>query len=149
MIFYKMRYLFLNFALFVLSWQVSYAQQNPLDELVFVANVKGVNALSSKEVVQIFRNGRSLWPAGEKVLIVLPSNKSEFADVVAKNLYGGSVTSMQKFWLALVFQGRANPPVFVQTIEEVLSFISKNPGAIGVLPKTDTYTPQKFNLTIR
>lgn len=144
-----MRLLVFTFTLFVLSWQDGFAQQNPLDQLVFVANVKGIDALSSKEVVQIFRNGRSLWPGGEKVIIVLPSNKSEFAESVAKNLYGGSVTSMQKFWLALVFQGRANPPMFVQTAEEVLSFIAKNPGAIGVLPKAEGYSPQKFNLTIR
>lgn len=144
-----MRCLILTFTLFVLSWKVSTAQQNSLDALVFVANVKGIDALSAKEVVQIFRNGRSLWPGGEKVIIVLPSNKSEFAETVAKNLYGGSVTSMQKFWLALVFQGRANPPVFVQTTEEVLSFVAKNPGAIGVLPKAEGYFPQKYNLTIR
>jgi ABC-type phosphate transport system substrate-binding protein len=147
--FEEMRFLSFVFALLSLSWQGGFAQQNTLDELVFVANVKGTESLTSKEVVQIFRNGRSLWPSGEKVIIVLPSNKSEFAESVARNLYGGSVTSMQKFWLALVFQGRANPPVFVQTADEVLAYIAKNPGSIGVFPKGEPMSTQRYLLMIR
>jgi ABC-type phosphate transport system substrate-binding protein len=145
--FRKMRTLGLLFALFCLSWD-GFAQENNLDQLDFVANVKGVTALSSKEVVQIFRNGRSLWPTGEKVIIVLPSNKSDFAEIVARKLYGGNVTSMQKFWLALVFQGRANPPVFFQSSEEILAYVAKNPGAIGVLQKNSIQIPIPLLLTI-
>jgi len=145
--FEKMRTLGLLFALFYLSWD-GVAQENNLDQLAFVANVPGVKALSSKEVVQIFRNGRSLWPTGEKVIIVLPSNKSDFSEIVARNLYGGNVTTMQKFWLALVFQGRANPPVFFQSSEEILAYVAKNPGAIGVLPKSSIQSPIPFLLTI-
>ena len=137
------------FSLMILSGIGGHSKENPLEELIFLANVKGTEALTAKEVVQIFRNGRSLWPSGEKVIIVLPSNKSEYAEEVAENLYGGSVTSMQKFWLALVFQGRANPPVFLQTAEEIFDYISKNPGAIGVLPEGKAGTPEKLLLTIR
>jgi ABC-type phosphate transport system substrate-binding protein len=131
-----------------LSWG-GIAQQTDLGQLEFAANVKGVKSLTSKEVVQIFRNGRSLWASGEKVIIVLPANKSDIAESVAKNLYGGSVTAMQKFWLALVFQGRANPPVFLQSTEEIMMYISKNPGAIGVIPKGSDDIPESIQLTIR
>ena len=143
-----MRTISLLFILLSWSWE-GLAQQTNLGQLEFAANVKGVESLTSKEVVQIFRNGRSLWASGEKVIIVLPSNKSDMAESVAKNLYGGSVTAMQKFWLALVFQGRANPPVFLQTEEEIVSYIAKNPGAIGVLPKGNAIIPESILLTIR
>ena len=143
-----MRTISLLFILLAWSWE-GLAQQTNLGQLEFAANVKGVESLTSKEVVQIFRNGRSLWASGEKVIIVLPSNKSDMAESVAKNLYGGSVTAMQKFWLALVFQGRANPPVFLQTEEEIVSYIAKNPGAIGVLPKGNAIIPESILLTIR
>ena len=143
-----MRTISLLIILLAWSWE-GLAQQTNLGQLEFAANVKGVESLTSKEVVQIFRNGRSLWASGEKVIIVLPSNKSDMAESVAKNLYGGSVTAMQKFWLALVFQGRANPPVFLQTEEEIISYIAKNPGAIGVLPKGKATIPPSILLTIR
>ena len=143
-----MRSLILIIVFLLLGWE-GIAQQTNLGQLEFAANVKGVKSLSSKEVVQIFRNGRSLWASGEKVIIVLPSNKSDMAESVAKNLYGGSVTAMQKFWIALVFQGRANPPVFLQTEEEIVSYIAKNPGAIGVIPKGAGTIPDSILLTIR
>lgn len=124
------------------------AQSTNLGQLEFAANVKGTSKLSSKEVIQVFRNGRSLWPNKEKVIIVLPANKSVHAEAVAKNLYGGSVSSMQKFWLALVFQGRANPPVFLQTAEEIITYVANNPGAIGVLPKGEGMIPENLKLTV-
>lgn len=143
-----MRTISLLILLLTLSWG-GFAQQTDLGQLEFVANVKGLKSLTSKEVVQIFRNGRSLWASGEKVIIVLPSNKSDMAESVAKNLYGGSVTAMQKFWLALVFQGRANPPVFLQSAEEIMAYVSKNTGAIGVIPKGSGDIPESIQLTIR
>lgn len=142
-----MRLVILFFVLSSWTWSVQ-AQQTTLDPLEFAVNVKGSSTLASKEVIQIFRNGRSLWPSGEKVIIVLPGNKSVHAEAVAKNLYGGSVSSMQKFWLALVFQGRANPPVFLQTAEEIISYVTNNPGAIGVLPKGKGNIPDDLKLTI-
>jgi ABC-type phosphate transport system substrate-binding protein len=145
---YAVRIISLLVILLAWSWE-GLAQQTNLDQLEFAANVKGTKSLTAKEVVQVFRNGRSLWPSGEKVVIVLPANKSDIAESVAKNLYGGSVTAMQKFWLALVFQGRANPPVFLQSAEEIIAYISKNPGAIGVIPKGAAEIPQSIQFTVR
>lgn len=135
--------------LLILLFPLETKSQGPKPgDLDFLINVSGVNILTFNEVVSIFKNGKSLWPNGQKVTVVLPSNKSVFAEKVALEIYGGSISSMQKFWLALVFQGRANPPVFFQTEEEVFEFISKNPGSIGIVPKGNPGFPEKFRLTI-
>jgi len=39
----------------------------------------------------------------------------------------------QKHWLSIVFQGRANAPVFLNSEEEVLAYIRGHKGAIGLL----------------
>jgi ABC-type phosphate transport system substrate-binding protein len=141
----KFRILILLILLFPLETKSQGPKPGDLD---FLVNVSGVKTLSFNEVVSIFKNGKSLWPNGQKVTIVLPSNKSEFAEKVASEVYGGSISSMQKFWLALVFQGRASPPVFLQTEEEIFDYVSKNPGSIGVVPKGHPNFPEKFRLTI-
>jgi hypothetical protein len=64
---------------------------------------------------------------------VLPSQKNESAALTAKVFYGTTVKGMQKFWLSLVFQGRANPPIFLDTDEEIIIYVQKNPGSIGVI----------------
>ena len=45
---------------------------------------------------------------------------------------------MQKFWLSLVFQGRNNPPVFLDSDKDIISYIEKNPGAIGIISRSNT-----------
>ena len=76
-----MRIVILLFLLSCWTWD-THAQVTNLNQLEFAVNVKGVSKLSSKEVIQIFRNGRSLWPSGEKVVIAvsythltLPTNR--------------------------------------------------------------------------
>lgn len=133
----------------ILLAHMGFAQKGDLSELEFVANVDGVKEMTQNEVVNVFRNGRSLWDKGQKVIIVLPSNNSPMAETVATNLYRGSVSSMQKFWLALVFQGRSNPPVFLQTPEEIINYIKNNPGSIGVLPKGSVQIPGNLELIVK
>ena len=40
---------------------------------------------------------------------------------------------MQKYWLSLVFQGRTSPPVFLDSDAEIIAYVLKTPGAIGVI----------------
>jgi len=67
------------------------------------------------------------------VVVVLPAPKSPSASRVADMIYGKSVTGMQKFWLSVVFQGRSNPPVFTDTDGDMVDYVRKTPGAIGVM----------------
>jgi ABC-type phosphate transport system substrate-binding protein len=120
--------LFLNVLL--LSEKLS-AQTN----FELVGNKTGFSNLSLKETRQIFKAKYSVWASGQSVIIVLPSPKNLNADQVCKLIYENSISGVQKFWLSLVFQGRANPPVFLDSDEEILSYVSKNPGAIGLVSK--------------
>jgi hypothetical protein len=40
---------------------------------------------------------------------------------------------MQKYWLSLVFQGRADPPMFFGSDEETIKFVTNNKGSIGFI----------------
>jgi ABC-type phosphate transport system substrate-binding protein len=40
---------------------------------------------------------------------------------------------LNKFWLALVFQGKAKAPVFYGSSTDVENYVTQNPGAIGVV----------------
>jgi hypothetical protein len=40
---------------------------------------------------------------------------------------------LNKFWLALVFQGKAKAPVFYGSSTDVENYVAQNPGAIGVV----------------
>ena len=39
----------------------------------------------------------------------------------------------RRFWLSLVFQGRANPPIYLDNNQKIIEYINENEGAIAVI----------------
>jgi ABC-type phosphate transport system substrate-binding protein len=133
----------------LLAAHLSYAQKSDIGELDFIINVNGVTELPQSEILKIFKNGKSLWNNNQKVIIVLPAKNSSLASDVAKNLYNTSVSGMQKFWLALVFQGRSSPPVFLQSAQDIVEYVENNPGAIAAIPAGSIEIPSNLKLSIK
>jgi ABC-type phosphate transport system substrate-binding protein len=63
-------------------------------------------------------------------------------------MFDGTVKSMQKYWLSLVFQGRSNPPIFLENDQETIQFIQKNPGAIGFI-SSETRAPKGLIIDLK
>jgi ABC-type phosphate transport system substrate-binding protein len=118
-----------------------YAQQD-LSRLIVIGNKTGMSTVSLKELRKIFKGKYTNWSNGETVTIVLPSPKTNNAELVAKLIYQTSVPSMQKYWLSLVFQGRFSPPIFTDSDLETVQQIQKIPGAIGIVDKDATGIPR-------
>ena len=51
----------------------------------------------------------------------------------SRKIYSMSGDELNKFWLALVFQGKAQAPSFFNSKNELETFVVQNPGAIGVV----------------
>jgi hypothetical protein len=68
---------------------------------------------------------------------------------VCSIVYRKSVKDVQKFWLSIVFQGRAKSPVFFETELEMLEYVKKTPGAIGVLLNSSKLSiPSQFQIKV-
>ena len=128
-----MRPLFLFLVLMTAQLEPVLGQDTELWDLVVVGNDIGTERLTEKELRDHMNAKRNFWKNGRAVVVVLPAPKSPSASKVAEVIYGKSVTGMQKFWLSVVFQGRSNPPVFTDTDGEMVDYVRKTPGAIGVM----------------
>jgi hypothetical protein len=116
--------------------QKTSAQLTPVaQDFVVIGNDIGLKSVSSSGLTSIFRGKYSTWPNRQGTIIVLPSKKNPSAGAVALFLYKSGITGMQKFWLSQVFQGRSNAPVFLDSDEEIIEYVEKNPGAIGIIRK--------------
>ena len=125
-------------AAFVTPWRLLTAQTVaaatvPFD-FVVVANGSGLSEVTVPELRRIFRGEQSLWSTKQPVSVVLPSARAEFTDRFARQVLGMTRAGMQRYWLALVFQGRANPPVLQDSAADVLAYVQRTPGAIGLVP---------------
>ena len=111
------------------------AQAEAFPGFEVVGSELGVTALSPTQVRDIFRGERALWSTGTAVTVVLPSGRSPYVDSFAQRVLGMRREMMQRYWIGLVFQGRATPPVNLPTAAEVIAYVERTPGAIAMVPQ--------------
>jgi len=122
--------------------------QVSMNAVTIIGNKTGFSSNSAKEIKQVFRGKYANWSTREQVIIVLPASKSSSAEIVASVVYGNTVSGVQKYWLSLVFQGRANPPVFLDTDEEIINYVKRTSGSIGVVSSGNQNLPRNLIITI-
>lgn len=121
--------------LLVFLWPRVYAQQN----LSVIANQEGTPAsLSFSELRSVFLGEKQRWSSGKKVVIALlkTTHNNKVGLAICDRIYDMKPDEMNKYWLALVFQGRASAPYFFNTTSELQDFVAQNPGAIGIIDES-------------
>ena len=143
-----MKTLKLIFVCVVLMQSGTFAQQLSLDGLVLIGNKTSLTSINRKQLNGIFRGSQSIWKSNEQVIVVMPSNKADFAEQFAVSVLQMSHSALQKYWLALVFQGRSNAPVFLNNSSEIIEYVKKNPGAIAVVKAAERDIPAGMTIMI-
>lgn len=111
--------------------------------LVVIGNDIGSKEVKFNYLKEVYQAKYTFWPNKKAVQIALPGTQSEDAIFVYKIVYGKSVKEVQKFWLSMVFQGRAKSPNFFDSSKEMIEYVQKTPGAIGLL-KSDDGVPRNM-----
>ena len=87
------------------------------------------------ELQSVLRGEKHKWPDGTKVVIALFNPITAPGNTTCKKIFNMSVDQLKKYWLGVVFQGKADPPYFFKTKEEVEAFVTTTLGAVGVVPQ--------------
>src|SRR4051812_9986011 len=124
-----MKYLII--AMLMLKVNLIKSQDVPL---TVISNQKGAPpALNLVELRSIFMGERQRWRNGTKVIIAMMKPNTTTGKVISNKVYHMSSDEVNKLWLALVFQGKADSPVSFDTAEALENFVTSNPGAIGII----------------
>lgn len=87
-------------------------------------------------VAEAFLKKTTRWPDGGVIKPVdLPADspvRKEFSEAVLRR----SVQAVKSYWQQLIFSGRDVPPPEMKADEDVLSYVLRNPGAIGYVSGT-------------
>jgi hypothetical protein len=104
--------------------------------LAVIANGKGIpNEMKLAQLRATMRGEKLRWPDGSKVIIALLKSSTPIGVVTSKKIYNMSANELNKYWLALVFQGKADAPNFFNSESELEEFVSQTNGAIGILTR--------------
>lgn len=102
--------------------------------LTVITNSKGSPAtMKFSELKSIFMGEQQRWKSGTKITIALMKANTPAGKNTSQKIYGMSSDELNKFWLALVFQGKAQAPNFFNSAADLENFVAQNPGAIGIL----------------
>lgn len=126
----------LLFGFMLIASTISLPGATPAEEstIKIIANVKGApSSLTMKELKSIFQGEKQRWDDGTKISIAFMKSSTPVGNATASKVLKMSGDQLNKFWLGLVFQGKAKAPVFYGSSSEVENFVSQNPGAIGVV----------------
>ncbi|MGN6532801.1 MAG: hypothetical protein ACTHK0_13750 [Ginsengibacter sp.] len=102
--------------------------------LTVISNQNGApSTLNFSELKSIFRGEQQRWHGGTKITIALMKTNTPAGKNTSEILYGMTTDELNKFWLAMVFQGKAAAPNFFNSATELENFVAQNPGAIGIV----------------
>lgn len=120
--------------LFLIVSPISNSQTAIIDfPVTIIGNDVGARSMTQRKVKDCFKGKYIKWPNKNAVLLVLPSSKHPKAELYSELLYNKSYYFVKKYWYSLVFQGRYSAPFFFDSDAEIIEFISKNKGAIGMI----------------
>jgi ABC-type phosphate transport system substrate-binding protein len=126
--------LLLSFILIASIISLSSATSADEPNIMVIANEKGApSTLTMKELKSIFQGEKQRWNDGTKISIAFMKSSTPVGSATSKKVLKMSGDQLNKFWLALVFQGKAKAPFFYGSASEVESYVSQNAGAIGVV----------------
>jgi ABC-type phosphate transport system substrate-binding protein len=99
-------------------------------EIIFIANVSvSENAISEKDLQQIFMGRKTSWLDKQKITFVL------FDDEVAYPIFlekiGKKASQYSQYWKQQVFTGKGNEPLKIGTLEELIEYVANTEGAIA------------------
>ena len=104
------------------------------ESLTVISNQSGSPAeLKLSELKSIFMGEKQRWRGGTKITIALMKTNTAVGKNTSRKIYDMSSDELNKFWLALVFQGKAQAPLFFNSPADLQNYVAKNPGAIGIL----------------
>lgn len=105
-------------------------------EFQVVANRKvEVDRITFQDLREIYLGQRIFWDTDRRIEPVYlnhgdPASSDFFKTVLSESPYG-----FQSYWRRKLFAGGGTPPKKFNVFEDLISFISVNPGALGIIPK--------------
>lgn len=121
--------------LFTICFNTLHAQ----DKIGVIGNVKGVpTTMNFNELKNVMKGEKQRWSDGTKIVIALMKTNTPVGQASAKKIYNMSGDELNRFWLALVFQGKNSAPTFFNSLSELEAFVAQTPGAIGVVQRASS-----------
>lgn len=91
------------------------------------------STLSTDDLTRIFLGKKTLWESGTRIVPVMPEEESAAGGTFLKGTLEKSVSQFRTYWKRLLFSGGGTVPKVFRNSSQILDFVARQPGAIGVV----------------
>ena len=103
-------------------------------ELTVIGNPQSVpSEMNMNQLQSVLKGEKFRWDDGSPVRIALMKTNTPIGTTTCNKIYNMTGNELNKYFLALVFQGKVKAPTFFNSVSELESYVAQTPGAIGVL----------------
>ena len=128
----KNRIVYMTFLSLLLTGSLVSIAEEPTVFNIIVHASNPVTQLSIEDVSNMFLKKVKQWKeSGEGVLPVDLVEDSPIREHFSESIHGRKIASIKAYWQKQIFSGRGVPPEEKKSEDEVLKYVSGNPGAIG------------------
>ena len=90
-------------------------------------------SLSTDDLTRIFLGKKTLWDSGTRIVPAMPEEESAAGEAFLSVTLKKSVSQFRAYWKRLLFSGGGTVPKVFRTSGQLLDFVARQPGAIGVV----------------
>ncbi len=106
-------------------------------QLTIIGNSKSVpTVMDMKQLKSVLRGEKLRWEDGSTIKIALMKTNTSVGAETCEKIYNMTDNELNRYFLALVFQGKVKAPTFFDTEDELEKYVARTPGAIGVSQNT-------------
>jgi hypothetical protein len=100
---------------------------------VIVSKKSNIQEMSKQDVSRIFLSKTKELPNGQKAITIEP-NAIEYQEIFYKEVCEKTQQQLKKYWAAVLFTGKGQPPRKIQKVEDIIEFVKNNNNAIAYIP---------------
>ena len=90
-------------------------------------------SLTTDDLTRIFLGKKTLWDSGTRIVPVMPEEESTTGELFLSGTLKKSVSQFRAYWKRLLFSGGGAVPKVFRNHDQLLDFVARQPGAIGVV----------------
>ena len=130
----RSRHLTLTLVLLGAAWAlVAPVQAAPPAVRVIVNKEIPASRIQADELARIYLGKKTLWDSGQRMAPAMLDDSTPTADAFLQNVIHKTSSQFRAFWKRQLFSGGGAPPRTFRTSTQVAEFVSRQPGAIGVV----------------
>jgi ABC-type phosphate transport system substrate-binding protein len=100
---------------------------------IIVHNEVDPNVLDADTLERIYLGKKTLWDSGQRITPALVNEASDVSKNFLEQILNKSVPQYRTYWKKRLFSGGGTVPKTFRNSAEVIEFVARTPGAIGVV----------------